>query len=79
MAAQHLHKLEWLGNVLLWISGILISIYPDMAKSAWQLFAIMLLGQLFWATAALHIQKWSLFASSVFFAGLNIYGMWVRW
>ena len=73
-----LQVIEWSANVMLWAGGIVLAISPELSKSSWQLFAVLLTGQLFWASAAFLIRKWTLFASSVFFAFLNLYAILVR-
>lgn len=73
-----LTAMEMLANALLWISGTLLAINPDMAKDSWLIFAMLLAGQVLWGISAFIIRKWTLLASSVFFALLNIWGILVR-
>lgn len=78
LSKRSLGTIEWSANVMLWVGGIVLAVSPSLAKSSWEIFALMLLGQLFWAGAAFLIKKWSLFASSIFFVALNLYAIFVR-
>lgn len=78
ISGRSLSIIEWSANIMLWSGGIILSISPELAKSSWKLFAVLLIGQIFWAGASYFIKKWSLFASSMFFVGLNLYAMFIR-
>ena len=69
---------EWTGNIFLWVSGAILTISPSLAKSSWVLFMALFIGQLLWGVSAFILKKWSLFATSVFFCIINIYGVIVR-
>lgn len=70
--------MEWTANAFLWVAGATMSISPELAGRSWLLFAGLFVGQVLWGFAAYSMRKWSLFATSVFFGLLNIYGVIVR-
>lgn len=63
---------------MLWCSGALIAVSPEMAREAWWLFVTLSIGQVLWGISAILIKNWALLASSIFFTALNIYGIYVR-
>lgn len=75
---KFLFVIELTANLLLWIPGILLAVSPDMAQNSWQIFFAMFLGQLLWGISSYLTQKWTLLASSLFFALLNVWGIWAR-
>lgn len=77
-ASRPLEALEWFANVMLWSGGTVLAVSPEMAKGSWAVFGALLTGQIFWAYSAFRIRKWTLLASSVFFAGLNLYAVLIR-
>lgn len=78
VASRKMAANEWVANIMLWGSGALLAIRPDMARDSWELFAVLFAGQMLWGISAYSMRKWSLLASSVFFCMLNIYGVLVR-
>lgn len=77
-AGWRILAVEWLGNIVLWASGTILTISPELAKSSAVVFFALFVGQFLWGLSAFLLKKWSLLASSVFFCFLNVYGVFVR-
>lgn len=78
ISSRSLETIEWCANIMLWMGGVVLAVSPTMAKDSWVVFVLLLAGQVFWACSAFLIRKWTLFASSVFFVVLNLYGIFIR-
>jgi drug/metabolite transporter (DMT)-like permease len=69
--------MRWLGTIFTLIGVILVNI-PSL-DATWWVFALMALGNVFWAYVAVKIKEHSLLILNISFICIDLYGTFVRW